>query len=248
MKSQIQSTEKKDLIYSNQQTIFGQREIIGFGSAEFYIKEIDRNIAIEIIVKNHYSKKVFNNSYIHLGCFINEELLGVLQFGHLLNNLSVGALIEGTKPGEALELNRMWFDDKAKRNSESRALSYCIRYIRSKFRNIQWIQSFADQRCGRFGVVYQASNFSYYGEHTSDFYEINGEFYHQIMLTNNGRSASNSVKAKKLKAVKHEAIKHTLRQFRYIYFMNAKTKKKCKLMEMPYPKHYNDITFPTSGS
>ena len=229
---------KKDLIYSDQQSMFGAREIIGFGSAEFYIKEMDRNKAIEIIVKNHYSKKVFNNSYIHLGCYINNELLGVLQFGHLLNNLSVGTLVEGTNAGEALELNRMWFDDKAERNSESKALSYCIKYIRSKFKSIQWIQSFADQRCGGFGIVYQAANFSYYGEHTSDFYEIDGEFYHQIMLTNNGRSASNSSKAKRLKATKDEAIKHTFRQFRYIYFMNPKTKQKCKLKEMPYPKHY----------
>lgn len=229
---------KKDLIYSDQQAMFGSREIIGFGSAEFYIKEMDRNKAIDIIVKNHYSKKVFNNSYIHLGCYINNELLGVLQFGHLLNNLSVGTLVEGTNAGEALELNRMWFDDKAERNSESKALSYCIKYIRSKFKSIQWIQSFADQRCGGFGIVYQAANFSYYGEHTSDFYEIDGEFYHQIMLTNNGRSASNSSKAKRLKATKDEAIKHTFRQFRYIYFMNPKTKQKCKLKEMPYPKHY----------
>ncbi|WP_213075219.1 hypothetical protein, partial [Acinetobacter baumannii] len=34
------------------------------------------------------------------------------------------------------------------------------------------------------------------------------------------------------------AIKQTFRQFRYIYFMNNKTKQRCKLKEMPYPKHY----------
>ena len=37
---------KKDLIYSDQQSMFGAREIIGFGSTEFYIKEMDRNKAI----------------------------------------------------------------------------------------------------------------------------------------------------------------------------------------------------------
>ena len=137
-----------------------------------------------------------------------------------------------------VQVNRRLQEEEAERNSESKALSYCIKYIRSKFKTMQWIQSFADQRCGGFGIVYQAANFSYYGEHTSDFYEIDGEFYHQIMLTNNGRSASNSSKAKRLKATKDEAIKHTFRQFRYIYFMNNKTKQRCKLKEMPYPKHY----------
>lgn len=229
---------KKD--YITNPTLFGHPEVVGFGEPEFYIKEMSRNKANEIIIANHYSKKVFNNSYIHLGCYINDNLLGVLQFGHLLNNLSVGNLVEGTQPGEAVELNRMWFDDKAPRNSESRALSYCIKYLRKKDRTIKWIQSFADQRCNCFGVVYQASNFSYYGEHTSDFYEIDGEFYHQIMLTNNGRSASNSSKAKKLKANKDEAIIHTLRQFRYIYFIDLKMKQKCLLKEKPYPKHYDN--------
>lgn len=229
---------KKDLIYSDQQSIFGAREIIGFGSTDFYIKEIDRNKANAIIIQNHYSKKVFNNSYIHLGCFIGGELLGVLQFGHLLNNLSVTNLVDGTQPGEALELNRMWFDDKAERNTESRALSYCIKYIRSKEKKVKWIQSFADQRCGGFGIVYQAANFSYYGEHTSDFYEIDGEYFHKIMLTNNGRSASKSAKANRLKANKDTAVIHTLRQFRYIYFMQPKYKPLCRLKEQPYPKHY----------
>jgi len=229
---------KKDLIYSEQLSMFGSKEILGFGSTDFYVKEIERDLANKVIIANHYSKKVFNNSYIHLGCFINGEMLGVLQFGHLLNNLSVSTLVEGTKAGEALELNRMWFDDKAERNTESKALSYCIKYIRSKFKTMQWIQSFADQRCGGFGIVYQSANFSYYGEHTSDFYEIDGEFFHQIMLTNNGRSASRSAKANRLKATKDEAIKHTFRQFRYIYFINRKMKDKCTLKEHPYPKHY----------
>lgn len=228
----------KGLIYADQITMFGSKEIIGYGTNDFYIKEIPRNKANEIIIKNHYSKKVFNNSYIHLGCFINKELLGVLQFGHLLNNLSVSTLVNNTKPGEALELNRMWFSDLAKRNSESMALSYSIKYIKSKFKNIKWIQSFADQRCGGFGIVYQAANFNYYGEHNADFYEIDGEFYHQIMLTNNGKSGSNSNKAKKLKANKQNAIKHIFRQFRYIYFIDNKYKLKCNLIEQKYPKHY----------
>ena len=82
----------KGYIFSEQMSLYGEREIIGFGDAEFYVKEIDRIIANDIIIKNHYSNKVFNNSYIHLGCFINNKIIGVLQFGHLLNNLSVSNL------------------------------------------------------------------------------------------------------------------------------------------------------------
>ena len=125
---------KKDLIYNNQQTLFGAREIIGFGSINWHVKEIDkRKLANHLIVKNHYSKKYFNNSLIHLGVFIKNELLGVLQYGHFLNNSSAKNIVEGSSDGEFLELNRMWLDDKAKRNSETMAISYSLRYIRSKF-------------------------------------------------------------------------------------------------------------------
>jgi len=229
--------------------MLSNKDVVGFGDDSFCIKEIDRSLAIDIIIANHYSKKVYNNSYIHLGVFIDNELVGVLQFGHLLNNLSVSKLVEGTEAGDALELNRMWLHDKAPRNSESKALSYCVEYIKRKFKNIKWIQSFADERCGGFGIVYQACSFSYYGEHKSEFYEIEGEFYHKIIMTNNGKSASKSEKADRLKASKDAAQIHSFRQFRYILFLNPKLKSRCLLKEQPYPKHYADgANSPRSGS
>ena len=123
----------KGFIYSNQIPMFGHREVIGYGVDDFYIKEIDRDLANDIIKKNHYSKKYFNNSYIHLGVFINKKLLGVLQYGHLLNNNSVSSIVKNTKNGEACELNRMWLDDEAKRNSESKSISYSCKYLKGKY-------------------------------------------------------------------------------------------------------------------
>jgi hypothetical protein len=157
-----------------------------------------------------------------------------------MNNNSVGNIVEGTKNGDALELNRMWLDDKAKRNSESKAISYSAKYIKGKYRNIKWIQSFADERCGGFGIVYQACSFVFYGEHLSEFYEFEGEIYHKIMFTNEGKSASNSPKAKYLRANKDKAKKTKLRQFRYIKYLDERWRKKCLLKEMPYVKHYKD--------
>ena len=88
---------KKDLIYSNQQTLFGAREIIGFGSDDWHVKEIDRKLSNDLIVKNHYSKKFCNATYIHLGVFICGELLGVLQYGYAMNPASCGSVVEGTQ-------------------------------------------------------------------------------------------------------------------------------------------------------
>lgn len=226
----------KDLIYNEQQTLFGAREIIGFGSDDFYVKEIERKLANDLIIKNHYSKKFYNATYIHLGVFIRGELLGVLQYGYAMNPASCGSVVEGTQMDEYLELNRMWLDDKAKRNSETKAISYSLRYIRSKFPKIKWIQSFADERCGCFGIVYQAASFSFYGEHVSTFWTVDGEVYHNSLMT---RDPKLSKSAKFLQENKERATSEELRQFRYIKFIDKRWKKKCLLKEQPYLKYYN---------
>ena len=229
---------KKDLIYDNQQTLFGAREIIGFGSDDFYVKEIERKLANDLIIKNHYSKKFYNATYIHLGVFICGELLGVLQYGYAMNPASCGSVVEGTQMDEYLELNRMWLDDKAKRNSETKAISYSLRYIRSKFPKIKWIQSFADERCGCFGIVYQAASFSFYGEHTSSFWSLDGETFHNSIMTSE-KAGPRGYKLLNDPNNKDRVEKHTLRQFRYIKFIDKRWKKKCLLKEQPYLKYYN---------
>jgi adenine modification enzyme len=222
----------KQYIYSSQSSLWGEPELLGFGSNEFYIKEIDRNLANDIIVQNHYSKKYFNNSYIHLGVFNAQEIIGVLQYGHLLNNDSIKNIVNGAQKGEAIELNRMWIADNVGEYPESRAISYSLKYIRRKYPKIKWIQSFADERCGGFGMVYQACSFDYYGEHLSTFYTDGDKFYHNIQVTASREKAGTQVQNK------DELEKIKLRQFRYIKFLDQREKKKCLLKEQPYPKHY----------
>lgn len=231
---------KKDYIWSSQESLFGSKEVIGFGTKDFYIKEIDRKLANEIIIKNHYSKKVYNGTYINLGVFENDNLLGVLQFGYAMNPASCGSVVKGTQKNQYLELNRMWLSDNIKtKYGESQAFSYSIKYIKIKYPTIKWIQSFADERCGGFGIVYQACSFNYYGEHTSKFWELDGETFHNSIMTSEvagprGYKLLNDPKNK------DRIIKHELRQFRYIKFLDQREKKNCLLKEQPYPKHYNN--------
>jgi len=225
----------KGYIYSKQNTLFGQADVVGFGDFEFCVSEIDRGLANEIIKKNHYSNKFVNTSTVHLGVFIRDDLVGVLQYGVAMNPASGGSVVKGTSINEYLELNRMWLDDVAPRNSESKAISYSIKYIKRKLPLVGWIQSFADERCGGFGIVYQACSFSYYGEHSSIFWEIDGIAYHNSLMTNGARPK----RKKWMEENKHRATKHTLRQFRYIKFIDRRLKSKCLLKEREYPKHYD---------
>lgn len=236
--------EKKQYIFSDQMSLYGESECLGFGSESFYIKEIDRKLANKIIIKNHYSKKVYNATYIHLGLFENDKLVGVLQYGYAMNPASCGSVVEGTKQNEYLELNRMWLSDDIQiKYPESQAISMSISYIKKKYKTIKWIQSFADERCGGFGIVYQACSFNYYGEHNSDFWELDNTFYHNTSMTvskESDRYKNNVGGCKYLQENKEKATRHTLRQFRYIKFLDQREKKKCLLKEQPYPKHYEN--------
>jgi hypothetical protein len=227
---------KKGYIYDDQGALFGSPDVIGFGSSDWNVKEIERNLANEIIVKNHYSGNFYKATYIHLGVFIDGELLGVLQYGYAMNPASCSSVVAGTERDEYLELNRMWLDDKAARNSESRAISYSFKYIKGRYPKIKWVQSFADERCGGFGLVYQACSFGFYGEHKSLFWTLDGEVFHNSLMT---RNPELSKSAKKLQENKERATSEELRQFRYIRFINKRYKGKCLLDEKPYLKYYN---------
>ena len=223
---------KKGYIYG-QSDLFGNRKIIGYSNGIVCVKTIERNVANDIIAKNHYSKGFVHSSTIHLGVFKDDKLLGCLQYGCAMNPASGSSVVAGTKMDEYLELNRMWIDDCLPRNSESSAISCSIKYIKAVYPKVKWIQSFADSRCGKLGVVYQACSFDYYGEHDSVFWEIDGAFYHNSLMT---RDRSLRPSAAYCQDNKERAKKHVFRQFRYIKFLDKRWKKKCKHKRKEYPK------------
>jgi hypothetical protein len=227
----------KKYIYANQSSLWGEPECIGFGTEEFYVKEIPKEISKKMIIENHYSKKVCNDAttHIHLGVFYKDSLKGALQLGYAMNPLSHASIVKDSKLDEYKELNRMWIDDNCIEYAESRAISFCVKYLRRKFPKVKWIQSFADERCGGLGIVYQAASFGFYGEHKSTFWEFENEVYHNSIITNNNRNKKAELEKR---GFNETAIKYELRQFRYIKFLEQREKKKCLLKEQPYPKHY----------
>lgn len=207
--------------------------IAGFGKRDYYLAQIPSRLAKDTIIQHHYSGRVVNNSYIHLGIYLEGDFVGVLQFGYALQPKKVGKICDDCDSIDYLELNRMWLDDIAPRNSESMAISYAIKYIKKVCPRVRWIQSFADERCGGLGVVYQAANFGYYGSHMGTFYMVDGETYHEMLLTTNKRGGG---RGRFLRANIERATKHSLRQFRYIYIVKKGWEKKIKLLKQPYPK------------
>lgn len=213
--------------------IQGTNAVAGFGTRWFYVAVIPRSVACEVIRREHYSRRIVNNSYVHVGVFLDGEMLGVMQFGYALNPAAMGKVVEGSSSTDYLELNRMWLSDRAPRNSESRAIAFAVRYIRAAMPQVSWLQSFADERCGGWGVVYQAANFVYVGSHRTTFFELDGEFYHEMLLTAHRKGGQRGAV---LRANIDRAVKSSFRQFRYVYFIRKSWRKRLRLKPQPYPK------------
>ena len=214
--------------------IYGSSGAVGgFGGRDFYVAAIPRKMAVETIIRHHYSKRIVNNSYVHLGVFIDGVFCGVLQFGYAMNPRAIGKIVGNTEVDEYLELNRMWLDDTAPRNSESRAISYAMKYIKRACPKVRWVQSFADERCGCLGVVYQASNFLFLGSHYTTFYELDGEAYHPMLLTAHKKGGNRGAY---LRENLGRATSRKLRQFRYIFFIKPAARRDLKMRIHAYPK------------
>ena len=217
---------------------------------EVIVKVIPSNIANDFIRKHHYSGKVVNNSKIHFGAFLDNQLHGVMSFGCSLDKSKIIGLVEDTKWNDFLELNRMAFDDYLPRNSESRCISYAIKLIKKNAPHVKWIISFADGcQCGD-GTIYRASGFvlTMIKENEALYRLPSGEVIHQLTLQSSPRQPRPELGGKCLYDVSGgtyslkkyieitgaEPIKGY--QLRYLYFIDKSCKDKLTVPIIPFSK------------
>ena len=194
---------------------------------EIIIKVIPSKIANDFMKTHHYSGKIVNNSVLHFGCFLDNKLGGVLQYGNPIDKRNVLHFVETSNKGfnskwnEMLELNRMAFSEFLPKYSESRCIAITIKLIKKKAPQIKWILSFADgTQCGD-GTIYRASGFTLTGikKNNTIVKLASGE-----TTARHGTSNKDFTWAEKLKGY----------QFRYIYIIDKKSK--LRVPEIPFSK------------
>jgi len=205
------------------------------------VKVIPSRIANPFVRRVHYSGRVATTSQVHFGVFYNGGLHGVLSFGPSLDKSKTIGLVEGTAWNGFLELNRLAFDDVLPRNSESRAISVCMKLLKRNAPHVEWIISFADGcQCGD-GTIYRASGFVLTGirENKSIVLMPNGEIVHKFQLRSTansaiyrkygGRGECEGAMIKRIGAKFLEGF-----QLRYIYFINKSKRADLTVPEIPF--------------
>lgn len=202
------------------------------------VSPIPRLDANKIIRNNHYSGTVCYGTSINLGVYYNKILVGAAQFGSGVAPVASCKWVEGSTTKDYLEFNRFWISDMAPKNSESRAIGLIFKWFRKNRPDIKWLMSFADGASLKAGTIYQATNWIYTG-----YNKVGG-----LWVTKEGKRIHSTSLIGKLKDTKRDTLeahfgKPLYRivggQYRYIYFLDKKWKKRLTVDPLPYPKADN---------
>ena len=214
------------------------------------VKVIPSKVAIPFVKQNHYSGSVTQNSQLHFGAFLDGVLHGVMSFGPSLDKRKTIGLVKDTTWNGFLELNRMAFDEKLPRNSESRCISIALKLIKKNAPHVKWVISFADgTQCGD-GTIYRASGFvlTQININKSILEAPNGDVKTDISLRlalragriDNSTSVTKgksilSNGASSMKPFKDAGYKPKIGfQLRYIYFLDPAYRTKLTVPEIPF--------------
>ena len=190
---------------------------------EIIVKVIPSKVAVPFVKANHYSGTVSNTSSLHFGCFLDDKLHGVMQYGSPFMKTKVLPLVEPQNWNGMLELNRMAFDDYLPKYSESRCIAISIKLIKKNAPQIKWILSFADgTQCGD-GTIYRASGFvlTSVKENSSIIKLSNGDVVASMTYTKGKNILNQGGRA----GIPKDAEKLNGNMFRYIYLID----KTCKI-------------------
>ena len=147
----------------------------------FQIEEVSRAYATEFVQSLHYSKIMPKLTKHFLGCYLEDELVGVLTLGwgtqpkatiaKLFNDKNFCRIkFDGEKyvsddldTKDYYEIGKMCMKEEMPKNSESQMISAVVRWMKVNCPEKQYLYTWADGIMGKPGYVYQAANFLYGG-------------------------------------------------------------------------------------
>ena len=217
-----------------------------FKNNNIQIKPIEKILALELILNNHYSRIMPKLTKHFLGGFVDGKLIGALTLGWGTRpSHTIKKLFPSLDTKDYFEIGRMAMLEEMPRNTESAFLRRIEEWIKINEPSVKVLFTWADGILGKPGTVYAASNFLYGGFIVTDLYVTEkGEKVHPRTsqgLTDKGDKVCGHRPTKEL--LKEKNWNHYKgKQFRYVRFLCNKIEKRKLLTEslvswtINYPK------------
>lgn len=222
------------------------------------LKRISKNVAKDIIVKNHYSH-TWSLCQVSYGIFYNDgesngfleddtgKLIGCIVYASPVGRSAAASISDAISINDVFELVRLWVADGYGKNVESYCITQSFKLLNRDYPNIKAVISYSDCEQGHRGIIYQATGFLYQGRSSLALmanYSISliGPPYKWM----HSRTVSETYGSHNVEHIKKcigktfwrkkESTKH-----RYLYFICGKIEKKRLLKTikhpfLPYPK------------
>lgn len=212
----------------------------------YSIEIIDKKIAKDIIINNHYSHKWTSCRYA-FGLILDGEIKGVAIYGFPVGRRVVKSISPILENNDVLELTRLWINDSEGHNTESFFIAKTFKWLKHNT-NIKCLISYSDAFYNHIGYIYQATNWLYQGNNTmlvkSYIHCINGEQLHPRSCV----AKYGTIKVNELLKIDPNYYRIELKKkHRYIYILDKRYKKKIlsTLIHpiLPYPKNNNNSNF-----
>ncbi len=222
-------------------------------TSKLVVRQVNKNVAKDIIVNNHYSGIWTKVSYA-IGLFfvsndehkffggVNEKLIGVACYGDPIGRHSGASISEQLDRTEVLELTRLFVFDGYGSNIESWFVGKTFQWLRENAPHIKALVSYSDPKAGHLGTVYQATNWIYQGNRirpndswSFKWSEID-EWHHS--RTSYVKYGTNDPKIIQTMVTSPFWIKKEPRKHRYVYLLQDRKKllKNLKYPQLSYPK------------
>jgi hypothetical protein len=213
---------------------------------DYEINKIHKETAVCFIQKYHYSPMMPRHNIHPLGYFLDGKLKGVLTLGWGTQpEGTINKMFSGLKTNHYYEIGKMCLSPELnKTDAGSQMLSATIRWMKRNT-NCLFLYTLADGMMGKCGYVYQASNFYYGGNYSTQVYQLsNGIKIHPQSKEARKLIEKNEIQDNKDKPfgefVKRFRLSYEFMEengirkiggnmFRYIYPLNKKAKRLMKL-------------------
>lgn len=193
---------------------------------KYSIKQIDKKVANNIQIENHYLHTKASCIY-GFGLFEGDDIIGVILYGNPTAPTTID--ICGTEERKnVIEITRLWIKDETPKNTESFFIANTIKMIEKEI-----IIAFADPEYDHIGIVYQASNFIFTGksDRGGRVIAIRDNKIHNKTLWKQYNTAK---KIREVFGDENVYYKPYFTKLRYVYFNCSKNRKKELISKMIY--------------
>lgn len=194
----------------------------------YEISEISKDKAQQMIVREHYlHRKAPCSQAFGLIDRETKDIKGVIMYG-TPSSASLRKGICGEKHKDnVIELTRLWISDDVGKNAESYLIGNTLKKVSKEI-----IVSYAEDKQGHIGTVYQATNWIYTGMSAKHLdWKVKGmEHIHSTTLFDKYKTVENIKSTFGDMAYKEERP----RKYRYVYFNCSKGRKKYLMKALRY--------------